>query len=93
MGKMFNDARKKHQQQFQASGKTINFKVRLLGQIGQVLIEARQIGNDPFAAIEAVISRDSFTQSITESGLKITPLETIVPESAQTLIDQTAVNC
>jgi hypothetical protein len=32
----------KHQQQFQASGKAINAKVRLFGRIGQALIEAKQ---------------------------------------------------
>ncbi|CEE95388.1 transposase (fragment) [Xenorhabdus nematophila str. Anatoliense] len=67
LGKMFNNARKKHQQQFQASGKAINAKVRLLGQIGQVLLDARQTGSDPFAAIETVISWDSFAESVTEA--------------------------
>jgi hypothetical protein len=28
LGKLFNDAKRKHQQQFQASGKAINAKVR-----------------------------------------------------------------
>jgi len=39
------------QQQFQASGKAINDKVRLYGRIGQALMEAKQSGTDPFAAI------------------------------------------
>jgi hypothetical protein len=38
LGKLFNAARNKHQQQFQASGKAINAKVRLFGRIGQALI-------------------------------------------------------
>jgi hypothetical protein len=53
IGKLFNAAKNKHQQQFQASGKAINDKVRLYGRIGQALIEAKQNGGDPFAAIEA----------------------------------------
>ena len=67
LGKLFNDAKKKHQQQFQASGKAINAKVRLFGRIGQALIEAKQAGRDPFAAIEAVMSWDAFAESVTEA--------------------------
>ncbi|HBX4502590.1 TPA: Tn3 family transposase, partial [Klebsiella pneumoniae] len=53
LGKLFNAAKNKHQQQFQASGKAINAKVRLYGRIGQALIDAKQSGRDAFAAIEA----------------------------------------
>ncbi|HIE4356009.1 TPA: Tn3 family transposase, partial [Proteus mirabilis] len=60
LGKLFNAAKNKHQQQFQASGKAINAKVRLYGRIGQALIDAKQSGRDAFAAIEAVMSWDSF---------------------------------
>jgi hypothetical protein len=42
LGKLFNAAKNKHQQQFQASGKAINAKVRLFGRIGQALIEAAE---------------------------------------------------
>ncbi|KAB0872184.1 Tn3-like element ISPa38 family transposase, partial [Cronobacter sakazakii] len=52
---------------FQASGKAINAKVRLFGRIGQALIEAKQAGRDPFAAIEAVMSWDAFAESVTEA--------------------------
>ena len=67
LGKLFNAAKNKHLQQFQASGKAINAKVRLYGRIGQALIEAKQAGRDPFAAIEAVISWDAFAESVTEA--------------------------
>ncbi|MCV5604153.1 Tn3 family transposase, partial [Escherichia coli] len=49
LGKLFNAAKNKHQQQFQASGKAINAKVRLYGRIGQALIDAKQSGRDAFA--------------------------------------------
>ncbi|WP_234745962.1 Tn3 family transposase, partial [Burkholderia sp. WTPI3] len=65
LGKLFNAAKNKHQQQFQASGKAINAKVRLYGRIGQALIDAKQSGRDPFAAIEAVMSWDAFAESVT----------------------------
>ena len=67
LGKLFNAAKNKHQQQFQASGKAINAKVRLYGRIGQALIDAKQLGGDPFAAIEAVMSWDAFAESVTEA--------------------------
>lgn len=67
LGKLFNAAKNKHQQQFQASGKAINAKVRLYGRIGQALLEAKKNGGDPFAAIEAVMSWDAFAESVTEA--------------------------
>jgi len=42
MGKLFNAAQNKHQQQFQASSMAINAKARLCGRIGQVLVDAKQ---------------------------------------------------
>jgi hypothetical protein len=67
IGKLFNAAKHKHQEQFQASGKSINEKVWLYGRIGQALLEAKQSGRDPFAAIEAVLSWDAFAESVTEA--------------------------
>jgi hypothetical protein len=37
IGKLFNAAKNKHQQQFQASGKAINDKVRMYGRIERTL--------------------------------------------------------
>ena len=67
IGKLFAAAKNKHQQQFQAAGKAINDKVRLYGRIGQALLEAKQSGTDPFAAIEAVMPWDTFAASVTEA--------------------------
>jgi len=67
IGKLFNTAKNNHQQQFHASGKAINDKVRMYGRIGQALIEAKQSGDDPFAAIEAVMPWDTFAASVTEA--------------------------
>ena len=67
VGKMFNAAKHKHQEQFQNSGKAINDKVRLYGRVGQALIEARQLGADPFAAIEAVLPWEAFASSVNEA--------------------------
>lgn len=67
IGKLFNAAKNKHQQQFQASGKSINEKVRLYGRIGLALLEAKQSGGDPFAAIEKVMPWEAFAASVTEA--------------------------
>jgi TnpA family transposase len=67
IGKLFNMAKNKHQQQFQESGKAINDKVLLYGRIGRALLEAKLHGNDPFAAIETVIPWDTFVASVSEA--------------------------
>ncbi|MBA2658069.1 MAG: Tn3 family transposase [Nitrosospira sp.] len=75
IGKLFNAAKNKHQQQFQASGKAINDKVRLYGRIGQALIDAKQSGGDPFSAIEAVMPWDTFAASVTEAQTLARPAD------------------
>jgi TnpA family transposase len=67
MGKLFNAARNRHQQQFQQSGKAINDKVRLYARIGQALLDAKQTGADPFVAIESILSWQAFAASVTEA--------------------------
>ena len=71
--KLFSSAKKKHQQQFQKQGKAINDKVRLYSKIGQALLDAKASGDDPFAAIEAVIPWDEFAQSVTDAELLARP--------------------
>jgi hypothetical protein len=67
LGKAFATAKTKHRDQFHASGRAINDKVRLYSQIGQALVSARRDGSDPYSAIEAVIGWDAFTVSVTEA--------------------------
>jgi hypothetical protein len=67
VGKLFNAAKHKHQEQFQTDGKAINDKLRLYGRVGQALLEAKQNGRDPFAALEAIVSWEEFAASITEA--------------------------
>ena len=73
IGKLFNAAKHKHAQQFQASGKAINDKVRLYNRIGLALIEAKKTGADPFAAIESVLSWEDFTESVSEAQVLAQP--------------------
>ncbi|MCV5473363.1 hypothetical protein OFN43_31400, partial [Escherichia coli] len=69
----FSGAKHKHQQQFQKQGKAINDKVRLYSRIGQALLEAKESGSDPYAAIEAVLPWDEFTESVSEAELPARP--------------------
>jgi TnpA family transposase len=67
IGTLFNRARRKHEQQFQQSGKAINEKLRLFWQVGHALLEAKKSGGDPFKAIELVITWEAFTRSVAEA--------------------------
>ena len=67
LGRIFNAAKQRHQQQFQEAGKAINDKVRLYSKIGRALLEARQSGTDAFAAIESVIPWEAFVASVTDA--------------------------
>jgi hypothetical protein len=67
IGKLFNFAKKKHQSQFQQSGRSINDKVRQYWKVGNALLEAKKSAGDAFAAIESVMSWDAFTKSVAEA--------------------------
>ncbi|ETK26940.1 transposase for transposon Tn21 [Paenibacillus larvae subsp. larvae DSM 25719] len=67
MGSLFSKAKRDHADCFQKSGKSINDKVRLYSRIGRALLEAKQSGQDPFAAIEAIIPWEAFLESISEA--------------------------
>ena len=71
--KLFSTAKHKHAEQFQASGKAINDKVRLYGRIGLALIEAKKSGADPFAAIESILPWADFTESVSEAQVLAQP--------------------
>jgi len=67
MGTLFSKAKRHHSERFQQSGKAINDKVRLYSRIGRALLDAKQTGGDPFAAIEAIIPWEVFSASINEA--------------------------
>ncbi len=66
--KLFAAAKNKHQQQFQMQGKAINEKVRLFSKIGRAILEAKDSGGDPYAAIEAVLPWTDFEHSVDEAA-------------------------
>ena len=68
MIKLFSAAKNKHQEQFQKQGKAINDKVRLYSKVGRALVDAKESGGDPYAAIESVIPWAEFAQSVTDAA-------------------------
>ena len=67
LGSLFSKAKRHHAERFQQSGKAINDKIRLYSRIGRALLDARQSGGDPFAAIEAIVPWPVFGESVTEA--------------------------
>jgi len=67
LGTLFSRAKRHHAERFQASGKSINAKLRIYSRIGRALLEAKQNGLDPFAAIEAILPWEAFTDIVTEA--------------------------
>lgn len=68
LGSIFNKAKQRHNTEFQSAGKSINDKLNMYSKIGQALITAKKNNENPFQAIEAIISWDEFTQIINASG-------------------------
>lgn len=67
MGRMFNRREKKHKEHFQKDGKAINEKVRLYAKVGNALIEAKELEQDPFESLQAIITWEQLVQSIEQA--------------------------
>ena len=67
VGQLFKKSERTHAEQFHASGKSINEKVRLYARVGQALIQARFSGGDVFAAIEAGLPGPKFESTVAEA--------------------------
>lgn len=67
LGRVFNQAKNRHRDQFHDSGREINDKVLLFSRVGDLLVTAREAGADPFAAIDAAIGWEVFRRSVTEA--------------------------
>ncbi len=73
MGALFARAKRHHMEAFAESAESVNEKVRLYAKVGQAILEARQKGNDPFAAIESVMSWEAFEATVIEAGSMARP--------------------
>ncbi|WP_433975833.1 hypothetical protein [Tunturiibacter lichenicola] len=52
IGSFFTKAKHKYERAFAEQGKAINDKVRLYARVGAALVDAREQGHDPFAAMK-----------------------------------------
>jgi len=68
IGSFFTKSKNKYERAFAEQGKAINDKVRLYAKVGAALVDARDQGRDPFAAIEAIVPWDSFSASVKEAA-------------------------
>lgn len=68
MVKLFSAAKNKHQQAFQKPGQAFNDKVWLYSKVGRALVDAKESGGDPYAAIETVLPWSEFERSVTEAA-------------------------
>ena len=67
IGSFFTKSKNKYERAFAEQGKAINDKMRLYAKVGAALLSAREQGRDPYAAIEAIVSWDAFSRSVTEA--------------------------
>lgn len=67
IGSFFTKAKHKYEKRFAAEGKAVNDKVRLYAKVGAALIAAKEAGDDPFRAIEAIVPWEDFTASVREA--------------------------
>ena len=67
IGSFFTKSKNKYERAFAEQGKAINDKVRLFAKVGAALVAAREQGRDPFAAIEAIVSWETFSASVNEA--------------------------
>lgn len=67
IGRLFRRAERRAAENFQANARAINEKVRLLGKLGDALIEARRTGADAFSAIEEIVPWERFAAVVAEA--------------------------
>lgn len=67
IGSLFRYAKNTQTQKIQESGKYMGEQLSIFYKIGSVLLEARETGEDPFDAVESVISWEALAQSISET--------------------------
>jgi len=67
-GRRFRKAERRHQEDFQLSGRAINEKLNLYARIGHALIAARADARDPYEAIETLLPWERFCASVDEAA-------------------------
>jgi hypothetical protein len=73
IGRLFRRAERRASADLQRDARTINEKVRLLIKVGEVLISAKESGEEPFGAVARVIPWAQFVDTIKEAKGLIRP--------------------
>ncbi|MFP1133005.1 Tn3 family transposase [Asticcacaulis sp. W401b] len=75
IGAMFRKAQGRHDREFKADGRAINAKLRLLVDVGNALVAAKDAGGDAFDAIAQVTSWEQFRQNLAEAEQLLRPAD------------------
>lgn len=67
LGSMFRYAKNTQAQKMQESGKSMGEQLGIFFKIGNALLDAKETGEDPFDAVESVISWEALARSISEA--------------------------
>ena len=67
IGSLFRYAKNTQTQKMQDSGKSMGEQLGIFFKVGSALLDAKETGEDPFDAVESVISWDALAQSISEA--------------------------
>ncbi|WP_102981273.1 Tn3 family transposase [Chryseobacterium scophthalmum] len=67
IGSLFRYAKNTQAQKIQDSGKSMGEQLGIFFKIGNALLDAKETGEDPFDAVESVISWEALAQSISEA--------------------------
>ncbi|WP_175623507.1 Tn3 family transposase [Chryseobacterium schmidteae] len=67
IGSLFRYAKNTQAQKMQDSGKSMGEQLSIFFKIGNALLDARETGENPFDAVESVISWEALAQSISEA--------------------------
>lgn len=60
-------AKRTRDENLKGRGKSVNEKVGLYAGVGKALIEARELGEDPYALIERFVPRERFVETVAEA--------------------------
>lgn len=67
IGSLFRYAKNTQSQKMQESGKSMGKQLDIFLKIGNALLDAKETGEDPFSAVESVVSWDELAKSISET--------------------------
>lgn len=73
IGRLFRRAERRSAAQLQQDAKALNDKVRLLGDLGEALIEAHVAGADAFAAVAGVLPWADLATAVAEARALVRP--------------------